>query len=73
MTTYYNRIIIGPNSTFADHSEFDAQIPAAVPRGPSQRHLLLAMELVQHLRLSGDKLYRSHGLPKRTGELLTSF
>jgi hypothetical protein len=48
----------------ADHSEFDAQVPAPLSPGQGQRHPAAALLHLQDVRLQGDLLRGRHGIPK---------
>ena len=50
---------------FADDPELDAQVPAPVPPGASQRHHAAALLHLPHLRLQGVPVHRGHRLPER--------
>ena len=52
---------------FADNPQLDAQVPAACAHRPGERHLQHAVDVIQHVRVRGDDVYRRHSLPKRTG------
>lgn len=52
----------------ADDIEFDAQVPAAISSGSSQRHPQAALQHVSHLCLQGDGIHRRHGLSKWKGK-----
>ncbi|KAK0092975.1 hypothetical protein PV326_000202 [Microctonus aethiopoides] len=48
--------------------KFDAQISTEVSPCTSERCAQVALLDVQKLRIQGDGIHRSHGLPKRKGE-----
>ena len=58
-------ILIMTVSSFPDHLELDAQVPAAVPLGAGQWHTAAALLNVQDVRLQGDRVHRCDGLPER--------
>ena len=47
---------------FPDHSELNAQVPASVPPGESQRHPPAALLHLQDLRLQGVSVHSCDGL-----------
>ena len=47
---------------FADHSELNAQVPASVPPGESQRHPPAALLHLQDLRIQGVPVHCCDGL-----------
>ena len=46
----------------ADHSELNAQVPASVPPGESQRHPPAALLHLQDVRLQRDPVHSGDGL-----------
>lgn len=52
----------------SDDIELDAQIPAEVSPGASQRHPEASLLDVQELRFQGDGIHRGDRLSEREGE-----
>lgn len=53
----------------SDDIELHAQVPAEVSPGASERDRAAALLDLPELRVQGDRIHRSHGVPKRKGKL----
>lgn len=47
---------------YADDTELNAQVPAAVPPGAGERYPEAAVFHLQDVRLQGDRVHRGHSL-----------
>ena len=54
-----------PHLPFADNTQLNAQVPAAVSPGAGERHRPAAVRHLQDVRVQGDAVHRRHRLPER--------